>query len=75
MDLQARVHALEILVEVLIETLPLKQRQAVAQAFAIRSEIVRSAMLPQAISESLRTDIEQHLSRLGASLNRIAAQG
>jgi hypothetical protein len=74
MDLQARTHALEILVEVFIATLPAEQRLAVARAFSDRAEVVRSAMSTQSISEEQQQEIDENLARLSNYLNWLATR-
>lgn len=72
MDLAARVHALEILVETLIETLPAERRTELAQLFARRAEIAKEASQRLPIEESRRVAIAQQLDRLSENLAQIA---
>lgn len=74
MDDAARLHALEVLVDVLITSLRAEERRRVARDFAQRAEIAKSAMLQSPMQEPLRQSVEAHLDRLSARLNEIAVQ-
>lgn len=68
MDLAARVHALEILVEVLIETLPSEQRLGALRLFLERAEAATQTMRQLPAAEGLEQSLAQHVSRLAANV-------